>query len=142
MTVRGAEIARIGRGLLLFVGVGRGDGSEDAAYLVDKAAGLRIFSNEMGRFDRSVLDEQGEVLLVSQFTLYADTRRGLRPSFIAAAVPIEASPLFDEVVQRFRDKGLRVATGHFQEMMQVSLINDGPATIWLDSADRFAPRSR
>ena len=142
MTVCDAEVARIGRGLLLFVAVGRGDGSADAAYLVDKAAGLRIFPNEMGRFDRSVLDEQGEVLLVSQFTLYADTRRGLRPSFTGAAAPVEALPLFGEVVQRFRGKGLRVVTGRFQEMMQVSLVNDGPATFWLDSVDRFAPRSR
>ncbi len=120
----------------MLLAVGREDQAEDAAYMVEKVVNLRIFPNEEGRFDRSSLDVGAELLLVSQFTLYGDTRKGRRPSFVDAAPPEEASAKFEEVVERFRATGLRVETGRFQETMDVSLVNEGPVTIWLDSADR------
>ncbi|MDA1216389.1 MAG: D-aminoacyl-tRNA deacylase, partial [Chloroflexi bacterium] len=103
---------------------------------------LRIFPDEEGRFDRSALEINAEMLLVSQFTLYADTRRGRRPSFTDAAPPETASATFNDVLTRFRSTGLTVATGVFQEHMDVSLINDGPVTIWIDSLDRQRPRKQ
>ena len=141
VAIHGQEVARIGRGLVVFVAVAQGDTSEDTRYIVDKVVGLRIFSNDQGRFDNSALDTEAELLMVSQFTLYADTRRGRRPSFTQAASPEVAKGQFQEVEERFRATGLRVATGRFQEMMDVSLVNDGPVTIWIDSADRHTPRS-
>ena len=140
VAIRGETVASVGRGLLVFVAVGHGDGPEDSAYIADKVAGLRIFPDDEGRFDRSALDIGAELLLVSQFTLYGDTRKGRRPSFTQAAPPELASAEFERVVERFRATGLRVATGRFQELMDVSLVNDGPVTIWLDSADRHRPR--
>ena len=133
-------VGSIGRGIVVLLAVGRDDQPEDAAYIVDKTVNLRIFPDDDGRFDRSPLDVGAELLLVSQFTLYGDTRRGRRPSFTEAASPDTAAAQFDEVIERFRATGLRVETGRFQEMMDVSLVNDGPVTIWLDSADRHRPR--
>jgi D-tyrosyl-tRNA(Tyr) deacylase len=141
VAVAGADVASIGRGLLVLVAVGRDDTDEDAAYVVDKTVNLRIFPDDAGRFDRSTLDVGGELLVVSQFTLYGDTRRGRRPSFVDAAPPEAASSRFDGVVQRFRATGLRVETGVFGAAMDVSLVNDGPVTIWLDSAEHHRPRN-
>ncbi|MDE2764935.1 MAG: D-aminoacyl-tRNA deacylase [Chloroflexota bacterium] len=140
VSVEGREVARIGPGLLVLLAVGADDTDEDAAYLADKTANLRIFPDEAGRLDHSVLDVGGEALLVSQFTLYADTRRGRRPGFTAAAPPAQAREMFERAAARFEAAGLTVRTGRFQEMMQVSLVNDGPVTIYLDSAERSRPR--
>ena len=140
VAVSGEEVASIGPGLLVFLAVARGDGPEDAGYIIDKITALRIFPDEAGRFNYSALDRGAELLVVSQFTLYADTRRGRRPSFTQAAPPDTAAHEFDQVVERFRATGLRVATGRFQELMDVALVNDGPVTIWIDSADRHRPR--
>ena len=140
VTVSGETVGSIGRGLLVLAAIGRDDTPEDAAYLVDKTVNLRIFPDDEGRFGRSALDIGAEVLLVSQFTLYGDTRKGRRPSFVDAAPPETAAARFEDLVQRFRATGLGVETGRFQEMMDVALVNDGPVTIWLDSADRHRPR--
>ncbi len=140
VTVSGVVVGSIGRGLVLLVAVGREDKDDDAAYLVDKTIHLRIFPDDQGRFDRSALDTDAELLLVSQFTLYGDTRKGRRPSFGEAAPPEEAASRFQDLVDRFRATGLRVETGRFQEMMEVELVNDGPVTIWLDTAVRHQPR--
>ena len=140
VTVRGATVGSIGRGLVILLAVGQGDTPEDTAYIVDKTAGMRIFPDAEGRFDRSALDVGAELLVVSQFTLYGDTRKGRRPSFTGAAEPGDASAAFDDALVRFRATGLRVEAGVFQETMDVSLVNDGPVTIWLDSADRHRPR--
>ncbi len=126
-------VGDIEKGLLCFVGISVNDNSEDVDYIVSKTLGLRIFSNEDGKFDFSVRDICGELLIVSQFTLYANTQKGKRPSFTSAMPPIKASELFDETVQKFRESGLKVETGQFQEEMQVSLTNDGPVTIMIDS---------
>ena len=140
VSVAGEPLGAIGPGLLVLLAVGRDDTGDDAAYLVEKTVNLRIFPGDDGRFDRSALDVSAELLVVSQFTLYADTRRGRRPSFVGAAPPEQAAAQFNGAVERFRATGLRVETGRFQEMMDVSLVNDGPVTIWLDSADRHLPR--
>ena len=140
VAVDGRTVGSIDRGIVVLLAVGRGDQPEDAAYIVDKTVNLRIFPDDAGRFDRSPLDVGAELLLVSQFTLYADTRRGRRPSFTEAAPPDAAAAQFEGAVERFRATGLRVETGRFQEKMDVSLVNDGPVTIVLDSADRHRPR--
>ena len=140
VTVEGQEIARIGPGLVILLGIAAGDDETDAQYLVDKTVQLRIFADGQNRFNRSARDVEAELLVVSQFTLYADTRKGRRPSFSSAAAPEPARRLYDYAVQLFRDAGLAVATGVFQEYMQVSLQNDGPVTLLLDSADRHTPR--
>jgi D-tyrosyl-tRNA(Tyr) deacylase len=140
VTVRGETLGSIGRGLLVFVGVGAGDRMEDARYLAEKVVHLRLFADDAGRFNRSALELGAGLLVVSQFTLYADTRKGRRPSFTQAAPPAEAEPLFDQTVALFRASGLQVATGRFAEAMLVSLQNDGPVTIFLDSAERLRPR--
>ena len=126
-------VGDIEEGLLCFVGISVNDNSEDIDYIVSKTLGLRIFSNEDGKFDFSIRDICGELLIVSQFTLYANTQKGKRPSFTSAMPPIKASELFDETVQKFRESGLKVETGQFQEEMEVSLTNDGPVTIMIDS---------
>jgi|TARA_B110000263_G_scaffold16597_1_gene13302 D-tyrosyl-tRNA(Tyr) deacylase len=126
-------VGEIQKGLLVFVGIAAEDNSEDVDYIVGKTLGLRIFNNQKGKFDLSVQDIKGDLLLVSQFTLYADTRKGKRPSFISAMEPSNASKLFNITVRKFKESGLKVETGKFQEEMQVSLINDGPVTIFLDS---------
>jgi D-tyrosyl-tRNA(Tyr) deacylase len=138
--VYGETVSSIGPGLVVLLGVAEGDGEADAAYLTGKIANLRIFSNEQNRFNRSALDTGAELLVVSQFTLYGDTRRGRRPDFTAASSPDEARRLYEYAVELFRDTGLTVATGRFQEHMEVSLTNDGPVTLMLDSADRQRPR--
>ncbi len=142
VAVNGREVGSINQGLVVFVAVAKDDEPADAEYVVDKVTNLRIFPDEEGKFDRSALEVNAELLLVSQFTLYADTRRGRRPSFTDAAPPETAGATFDDVLNRFRSTGLTVATGVFQEHMDVSLINDGPVTIWIDSLDRQRPRKQ
>jgi D-tyrosyl-tRNA(Tyr) deacylase len=127
----------IGLGLLVLLGVGHEDTEADATYLAEKIAGLRIFEDSDGKMNRSVRDAGGSVLVVSQFTLYGDVRRGKRPSFDAAASPEHARRLYEFFVQRIQAAGLRCETGRFQEMMQVELVNDGPVTILLDSGKTF-----
>ncbi len=135
VSVGGEEVGRIGRGLAVLVGVAAGDTAEDADYLVNKTVNLRIFADPEGKFNLSALDVNGELLLVSQFTLLADARKGRRPSFTDAAPPAEAQALFNYFVHQARQTGLKVATGRFQEHMMVTIHNDGPVTIMLDSAD-------
>ncbi|HEX2741453.1 MAG TPA: D-aminoacyl-tRNA deacylase [Rubrobacter sp.] len=133
VAVDGDCISGIGPGLLLLVGVARGDGESEADWLADKVAGLRIMGDEAGKMNRSVRDVGGAVLAVSQFTLLADTRKGKRPSFVAAAQPEEAARLFDYFCGRLRAAGVEeVQTGRFGAMMDVSLVNDGPVTIVLE----------
>ena len=136
VSVGDEAVGDIGAGLLVFLGVSLSDSAEDAAYLVDKIANLRIFPDAQGRFDVSALDVCAETLVVSQFTLYADTRRGRRPSFTDAAGPVQARALYESFIALLRETGLAVATGRFQEHMLVELQNDGPVTIMLDSVDR------
>ncbi len=135
--VAGEVVGRIGRGLAVFVGVASGDTERDTQYLVQKIVNLRIFSDEAGKFNLSVLDIKGELLLVSQFTLLADTRKGRRPSFVEAAPPAQAEQLFGEFVEQARASVLKVETGRFQQYMQVEIHNDGPVTILLDSREKF-----
>lgn len=137
VAIGGEPVAQIGRGLVVFVGVADGDAEKDIDYLVSKIVGLRIFADDNGKFNLSVRDISGQLLLVSQFTLLADTRKGRRPSFTRAAPPAEASRLFDQFVARARASGLKVETGRFQAHMQVEIHNDGPVTIMLDSGDKF-----
>ena len=141
VNVAGEVVGRIGSGLVVFVGVGSDDSEEDVKYLEEKLLNLRIFADEEGKFDLSVLDIKGELLVVSQFTLLADTRKGRRPSFTRAASPDEAEELFNQFVKRVKVSGLRVETGRFQQYMQVEISNDGPVTIMLDSSDRLRSRS-
>ena len=138
--VDGEVVGAIGRGVLVYVGVAEGDTTAEAEWLADKIAGLRIFASDERPIDRSLLDAGGAALVVSQFTLLADTRRGRRPSFTGAAPPEVAEPLVDAVVEALRASGVEVATGRFGAMMQVESTNDGPVTIVLDSADRERPR--
>ena len=134
MTIAGERIAAIDAGLVVLIGVAHGDAPADAAYLAGKIADLRIFPDAEGRFNLSTRDTGAHLLLVSQFTLLADTRKGRRPSFTDAAPPDVAQPLFDHFVTLMRATGLRVETGRFQEHMLVEIHNDGPVTIMLDSA--------
>jgi D-tyrosyl-tRNA(Tyr) deacylase len=127
----------IGRGLLVLLGVGAGDTRANADYLVEKIIGLRIFEDAGGKMNLSVAEVGGALLVVSQFTLYGDARRGKRPSFDAAAPPGQARELYEYFVEKIRAAGLRCETGRFQEMMQVELVNEGPVTILLDSAKAF-----
>ena len=136
VTVEGSVVGAIDGGLLVLAGVASGDGSADAAWLADKIAGLRIFPDEAGKMNLSVLEAGGAVLLVSQFTLYADARKGRRPSFVAAAAPETAVPLLDELQRRLEAAGVPVRTGRFGAHMAVELLNDGPVTLMLDSAER------
>jgi D-tyrosyl-tRNA(Tyr) deacylase len=133
VSIHGEIKGRIDQGLVVFLGVGKGDGPEDADYLASKIAGLRVFSNSAGKFDRSVKDVEGKVLIVSQFTLYSDCRKGRRPSFTDAAPAEVAQELYDYFMERMCQEGLSVESGTFQAMMEVHLINDGPVTILLDS---------
>jgi D-tyrosyl-tRNA(Tyr) deacylase len=141
VSVGGDMVGSIGRGLVVFVGVADGDTEEDVRYLVQKIVGLRIFADEDDKFNLSALDIEGEMLLISQFTLLASTRKGRRPSFTGAAPPDLAEELFQECVEQSIATGLRVATGRFQQSMQVEIHNDGPVTIMLDSRDRHLPRN-
>ncbi|MFN0139615.1 MAG: D-aminoacyl-tRNA deacylase [Pyrinomonadaceae bacterium] len=133
VTVDGREVGEIGRGLLVLLGVAATDQRSDADYLSEKILNLRIFEDSDDKMNLSLLDVTGELLVVSQFTLYGDTRRGRRPSFISAAAPDKANELYEYFVARSRESVARVATGQFQAMMDVELVNDGPVTIILDS---------
>ena len=137
VTVDREIVGEIGIGLVVLLGIARDDTEKDAEYLVEKIAALRIFDDESGRMNRSVTDVHGGVLIVSQFTLYGDARRGLRPSWIDAAPPDIAEPLYEYFVQQARTLIAQVATGSFRAMMQVELVNDGPVTILLDSRKLF-----
>ena len=137
VSVGGEEVGSIGQGLVVFLGVADGDSERDAQYLVNKIIGLRIFADADSKFNLSVQDVGGGLLFVSQFTLLADTRKGRRPSFIEAAPPDLAEELFDYSVELARASGLVVATGLFQQHMQVEILNDGPVTVMLDSRDKF-----
>ena len=137
VTVNGEIAGEIGEGLLVLLGVGRDDTKADATYLAEKIAGLRVFEDAEGKMNRSVQDVGGSVLVVSQFTLYGDVRRGKRPSFDAAAPPEKAQLLYELFIAQIRAAGLRCETGRFQEMMQVELVNEGPVTILWDSAKTF-----
>lgn len=137
VTVDDETTGEIGLGVLVLLGVGSGDTRAEADYLVDKIVGLRIFEDTAGKMNLAVTDVSGSLLVVSQFTLYGDVRRGKRPSFDAAAPPSEARALYEYFVERVRVAGLPCETGRFQETMQVELVNDGPVTILLDSAKTF-----
>jgi D-tyrosyl-tRNA(Tyr) deacylase len=130
-------IGQIGLGLLVLLGVGGEDSETDAIYLAEKIAGLRVFEDDQGKMNRSVLDVSGSILAISQFTLYGDVRRGKRPSFDAAAPPEKARQLYEFFVEKIRATGLRCETGRFQAMMKVELANEGPVTILLDSQKAF-----
>ena len=138
--VGGAEVGRIGLGLVVLLGISKEDAEEDARYLVERVNNLRIFADEENRFSCSALDVGAEFLVISQFTLYADTRKGRRPDFTQAATPEIAERLYEAAVQHFRSSGLRVETGRFREHMLVDIQNDGPVTLMIDSADRIRPR--
>ena len=135
--VGGETTGGIGRGLLVLLGVGAEDSEADANYLAEKIAGLRIFEDDAGKMNLSVMDVGGAVLAVSQFTLFGDVRRGKRPSFDAGARPERARELYEYFVERLRSRDLRCETGRFQEMMEVELVNSGPVTILLDSKKGF-----
>ena len=135
--VPGQTAGEIGAGLLVLLGVAREDSNEDADYLAEKIANLRIFDDPDGKMNRSLLETGGAMLVVSQFTLYGDVRRGRRPSYSDAAEPEKANQLYEYFVERARSLGARVETGVFQAMMMVSLTNDGPVTILLDSRKAF-----
>lgn len=137
ISVNGEVVGEIGQGLVAFVGVAQGDAERDVNYLADKIVNIRIFSDEAGKFNLSALETGGAILLVSQFTLLADTRKGRRPSFIEAAPPGQAEALFSLLVDRMRETGLKVETGRFQQHMLVEIHNDGPVTIALDSKEKF-----
>ena len=132
VTVEGQVISSIGPGLLILLGVGHGDGEEQAAFLADKIANLRIFEDEAGKTNLSVLDVSGAAIVVSQFTLYADMRKGRRPSFTDAALPDVAAPLVERFVELLRAQGVPTQTGQFGAHMQVAIHNNGPVTIWLE----------
>jgi len=134
--IDGRLVALIGRGLVALVGIADGDTDKDIDYIVSKMVSLRIFTDECGKFNLSVEDTEAELLLVSQFTLLADTRKGRRPSFTGAAPPEEAAALFERLVARARETGLKVETGRFAAHMEVEIHNDGPVTIMLDSRQR------
>ncbi len=139
VTVDAIRTGSIGRGLAVFLGVGKPDTQEDADYLLDKVLGLRIFADENGKMNRNVQEAGGSLLLVSQFTLYGDCRKGRRPSFDQAAPPEQALALYNYFVEAARAGPVAVETGIFQASMQVWLVNDGPVTILIDSADRRKP---
>ena len=135
--VDGQDVARIGPGLLVLLGVAQGDGEQDLTYLVDKVVHLRVFADTAGHMNRSVLETGGDVLVVSQFTLLGDARKGRRPGFTDAAPPPQADLLYRQFVERMRQSGLRVEEGVFRAMMDVALVNQGPVTILLDSRKTF-----
>lgn len=133
VTVGGAIVGSIGEGLLVLLGVGKDDSEREANILADKIANLRIFDDDAGKMNRSLVDVQGGMLVVSQFTLFADTRRDRRPSYISAAPPDEANRLYEYFKEQVESTGIKVESGEFQAMMDVALINNGPVTIWLDT---------
>lgn len=137
VTVKGETVGEISAGLLVLLGFRPEDGENDLNWMVDKLVGLRIFEDEEGKMNRSVLDVGGEILVVSQFTLYGDCRSGKRPSFTSAAPPELAKDLYERSLETLRSRGVQVETGVFQAQMDVELINDGPVTLLLDSEKKF-----
>lgn len=137
VSVEGEIRGQIGAGFLVLIGVEEGDGDADFRYIAEKVPNLRVFEDEQGKMNRSLLEVGGELLAVSQFTLLGDARGGRRPSFIAAARPETADPMYERLVADWRARGIRVETGVFGAHMKVSLVNDGPVTILLDSRRRF-----
>lgn len=137
VTVDGVRTGEIGKGILLLLGVSREDSEKEAVYLLEKTLNLRIFEDVKGKMNRSLLDVRGGLLVVSQFTLYGDARKGRRPSYIEAALPEKAESLYNFFVAEARKQIAKVETGRFQAMMDVELVNDGPVTILLDSAKIF-----
>jgi D-tyrosyl-tRNA(Tyr) deacylase len=135
--IEGEVVGEISGGLLIFLGVGLEDGIKDADYLASKIAHLRIFSDDDEKMNQSVLEKGGQILVVSQFTLWGDCRKGRRPSFVRAAEPAIANELYIKFISILQDKGIQVAQGRFQEMMDVHIVNDGPVTILLDSEKKF-----
>jgi D-aminoacyl-tRNA deacylase len=133
--VDGITVGAIGRGFLVLVGVTHADGRAEAEWLARKIAGLRIYEDDAGKMNLGLTDVGGEVLVVSQFTLYGDARKGRRPSFTEAARPEQAEPLVDYFANRLREEGLHVESGVFGAMMEVELVNDGPVTLWMDTED-------
>ena len=136
VTVDGQVVGAIGRGFLVLLGVTHTDGEAEALWLARKIAGLRIFEDEAGKFNLALAEVRGAALVVSQFTLYGDARKGRRPSFTDAARPEHAEPLCDRFVELLRAEGVPVETGVFGAMMAVQLVNDGPVTLWLDTGER------
>jgi D-tyrosyl-tRNA(Tyr) deacylase len=141
VSVEGKIVGKIGPGLVVFIGVANGDSTEDIQYLTRKIVELRIFDDAEGKFNLSALDVKGELLLVSQFTLLATTRKGRRPGFTDAAAPEIAETLFNQFVEQVRARGLKVETGRFQTHMLVEINNDGPVTIFIDSHERLNSRA-
>jgi len=137
VTIGNTRVGEIGAGFLLLLGVTDSDGKKDADYLARKVLGLRVFEDEAGKMNRSVRDVGGEILVVSQFTLYADCRKGRRPSFVRAARPEKAEALYEYFITLIRTSGLKCETGHFGAMMNVELVNNGPVTILIDSEQTF-----
>ncbi len=137
VSVHGEAVGKIGKGLLIFLGVSTEDTEKDIEYMVQKIAHLRVFEDEAGRMNRSLLDTQGAALVVSQFTLYGDCRRGRRPSFTDAAPPDKANAFYETFIEQLGELGLNVQSGVFQAFMDVELLNDGPVTLMLDSQKTF-----
>ncbi|WP_022852719.1 D-aminoacyl-tRNA deacylase [Thermodesulfatator atlanticus] len=137
VSVNGEEISRIGQGFLVLLGVSKEDTTKDVSYLARKIVGLRVFEDQAGKLNLSLKDVEGEVLLVSNFTLYGDCRKGNRPSFDKAALPEQAEKLYLELAEELMSYGIPVKTGKFRAMMEISLINDGPVTLLLDSKKVF-----
>ena len=142
VTVAGELVGKIGKGFLVLLGVAEGDTEADAKFLADKAAGLRIFEDDDGKMNLSLSDVGGAMLVVSQFTLLGDCRKGRRPSFTAAAPPEIAEALYEVFVKAVADRGVKTATGRFRHFMEVELVNDGPVTLLLDSQRLAAPRRK
>jgi D-tyrosyl-tRNA(Tyr) deacylase len=137
VTIDGRAVGEIGSGVVVLVGVGREDTPESARYLAGKIAHMRIFDDDNGKMNRSLIETGGSALVISQFTLYGDTRRGRRPAFERAAAPESAAPLYEGLIQELRSAGIRVETGVFQSQMTVDLANEGPVTILLDTERTF-----
>ena len=135
VTINSQIIGKINEGLLIFLGVGEDDTEKQVQYLVEKCTGLRIFTDEQDKMNLSVKDIKGEILVVSQFTLYGDCKKGKRPSFVRAARPETAIPLYESFIAHCKNTGLNIQTGEFGADMQIELINDGPVTIWLDTEE-------
>lgn len=133
VNINQSEYSKISKGLLILVGIHKNDSVDDIKYIIDKSINLRIFSDENDKFNYSALDNRSELLIVSQFTLHADTSKGRRPSFFDSALPENAEKLYDQVIDEYNKTGLEIKTGEFGAKMEINLINDGPVTIMLDS---------